>query len=200
MYNSLITLTDEKFQEIYTNQELRNAVAGAHKCCDEFHNFKHFQAMAKHANYIVTEEQINLAKKETEKAKQIVLDENKNKLLFSGMGSGNLEIEDKKVANYRFRTVFKNRIGSTYFIEFVWHEKKQQFYTDHLHCIAGSFPSEHVKLYNDNYRPPMHYVGPTEKAVLEFINETFDCNFNEVVIDEFHWLNPDKEALCTSPK
>lgn len=193
-------LSDEKFQEIYYNPNLRNAVAHAHKCCDKFSNFSHYKALAYPNEYEVTEEQIKLAQEEKDRAKLIVLEENKHKLLFSGMGSGNLGIEDKKVANYRFRTVFKNRKGSTYFVEFVWSEKGGKFYTDHLHCIVGSFPSSHVKLYNREYRCPLQYIEPTEKAVLKFINDNFDCNFDEVVIDELHGLNPSEEALCTSPK
>lgn len=65
-------MTAEKMTEIYTDEQLRNAVAYAHRCCDRNSNFLHHKALFYPIEYIVTEEQIAEAKTELQKAKNRV--------------------------------------------------------------------------------------------------------------------------------
>lgn len=195
-----IALSDEKFQEIYTNPELRNAVAVAHSCCDRFCVHQYFKAMTSDQHYTVTEEQIKLAKEEQRKVEIKFVEENKNYLLFKGMGSRIDHGENNPINNYRFRTIFENRIGAQYFVEFVYHSRNKNYFTDHLHVVRGMVPQEHVKMYRDDCAPPSHNVQPNERAILRFINDRFNCSFTKVVVDDENCITLKDNAICFSPK
>lgn len=115
----LIQLTDEKFQEIYTNEELLINISRAHKCYDASYNFKHFKAFGIYPNeYIVTQQQIDLAKIEVKRLKsERIANLKAGELVFIGMGMNYESRFEGDICNYRIRATFKNEKGHTYFVE-----------------------------------------------------------------------------------
>lgn len=111
-------LSAEKFNEIYTNEKLRNAVAYAHGCYDSSHNFKHFKALCFPVEYIVTEDQITEAKELLRQAKNRILNTHQNDLLFCCMGMEYSPRFNDDVCNHRIRTEFINKDGRRFFVEF----------------------------------------------------------------------------------
>ncbi len=118
MQNNLIELTNEKFQEIYTNESFRNEVAWAHSHCDSSGKEKYKATCSYPTKYITTEEQIKEAKKEQDRRKVEVLEETKNALVFVSMGMSYEPKFENDVCSYRVRTEFLNVEGNKYFIEF----------------------------------------------------------------------------------
>lgn len=110
-------LTDEHFQKIYSDPKFRNEVAFACKNCNSTGNFKYWATASYPKQYIVTEEQMEIAKHERDKANISLREKYKNDLLFKGMGSEFIPRWEDDVTNYRFRTWFKNRHGISFFIE-----------------------------------------------------------------------------------
>jgi len=83
-------LTDEKFQEIYTNKKFRNDVANANGWYSSFdtgNKFKGFVTVSYPISYIVTEEQIKEARFLKEEQKEITLNSfREGQLVLVGMG------------------------------------------------------------------------------------------------------------------
>lgn len=114
---TLITLTDELFQKIYSDPKFRNDITFAAKWIDKSNNVEQWHASSYPQNYIVTEEQITIAKDEREKANISIREKHKNDLLFKGMGSEFSPRWEDDITNHRIRTYFKNRHGRLFFIE-----------------------------------------------------------------------------------
>jgi len=71
-------LNEDKFKEIYLNEELRNAVAFAHSCCNYKGEEQYKKALLYPISYKVTAEQIKEAGILKDKKKIEVLKENKH--------------------------------------------------------------------------------------------------------------------------
>lgn len=117
MKRDKITLENDLFNTIYTDPKFCNQVANAHKCCDQYSNFKHFQTCSYPVTYMVTEDQINEAKKQKQIFKNEVISNLGNKLVFVGMGSDYSERYNDDVCNHRIRTEIQNPEGRNFFIE-----------------------------------------------------------------------------------
>lgn len=117
---SLIQLTGEKFQEIYTNEELLRNISTAHGCYDSSHQLKHFKAFSIYPDaYIVTQQQKDLAKQEFERLKAEKMANLKaGELVFISMGMDYEARFEGDICNHRIRATFKNDKGRTYFVEF----------------------------------------------------------------------------------
>lgn len=111
-------LSNERLQDIYTNDQFRNEVASAHTCRSAKGEDLGFKTCSHPINYKVTEEQIKEAKKEQAKAKKEAIENVKNKLVFVAMGSSYEPRYKDDVCNHRIRTSFLNAEGKKYFIEF----------------------------------------------------------------------------------
>lgn len=109
---TLITLTDELFQKIYSDPKFRNDIVFANKS-----NNEQWHASSYPKKYIVTEKQIEIAKQEREKVNAYILEKHKNDLIFKGMGSEFSPRWEDDITNHRIRTYFKNRKGRLFFIE-----------------------------------------------------------------------------------
>ena len=117
---SLIQLTDEKFQEIYTNEELLINISTAHGCYDSSHQLKYFKAFGIYPDaYIVTRQQIDLAKQELARLKaEKITNLKAGELVFIGTGMDYESRFDSDIYNHIIRATFKNDKGRTYFVEF----------------------------------------------------------------------------------
>lgn len=114
---SLITLTDELFKNIYSDPKFRNDIIFAAKWIDKSNSVEQWHASSYPKKYIVTEEQITIAKDEREKANISIREKHKNDLLFKAMGFEFSPRWEDDITNHRIRTYFKNRRGRLFFIE-----------------------------------------------------------------------------------
>lgn len=222
-------LSEEKFQEIYTNEEFRNAVAMPVKCCYADGRFKHFETVTYPQRWIVTEEQSAKAKTEKQRARVETIENNRGKLLFVGMGCTYESRFNDDVCNHRIRTEFLNAEGKKYFLEFGtgrgeemridhsidrdledFHKQKQSFYSDKMRNEKQGSPvwNELLQKRREWDSQPYHNYNNLERAaidlkytlqnVLKVVNENFNCNFTECVVDNYN-VSPD-DVLCISPK
>ncbi len=120
-----IELTEEKFQEIYSNEEFRNQVAFASNCMDKYEKHVNYKTNSYPVEYIVSEDQIKKASEERERAKKEKISNMKaGELVFVGMGITYKECFPGDVCNHRIRTEFKNKTGHHYFVEILSSERK----------------------------------------------------------------------------
>jgi hypothetical protein len=198
---NLQVLTEEKFLEIYTNEKLRNAVAYAHICADSKGNFLHRKALMFPISYKVTNEQVEAANIELNKAKEKAKIKNIGKLVLIGMGMEYTERYADDVCNHRVRGEFLNKYGKKYFIEFGTGRITGEMRIDH----SIDRDSEELTK-NGNEQPYKNckdlerrkfYPKYTKTSILELINKEFECNFKEIIIDNYT-LSPD-EIISVSP-
>lgn len=203
--NQLVKLTDDKFNEIYSDPEFRNQVAFAHRCYDQYSKFIHLKTCSYPIEYIVTETQIELAKKECDRAKKEALKNQGNKLIFIGMGMNYAPRYEGDVCNHRIRTEFKNKHGHKFFIE-LGTCGYDGMRIDHsidrdLQDQLNDDVNKQSKFYN--YKGLQRKYGRdlpkyTKEGVLRLINREFDCCFTEMVVDSYT-LSPE-DLVCLSPK
>jgi len=110
-------LSDEKFQEIYTDEKFRNQVANAYGYSKSNGQLQHMQTCSYPITYIVTDKQITEAKTEKAKAKQNAKNKLKNKLVFVSMGMTYEPRYNDDVCCHRIRTEITNPDGRKFFIE-----------------------------------------------------------------------------------
>lgn len=204
MQKQTIKLTAEKFQDIYTDEKFRNQVAGAHRCSDQFGNFKHMQTCSYPTTWIVTPEQISLAKVAKERAKTELLqkmnsEEYDNVLVFVGMGMSfdnnykgnnpthteNMRASD--VYNHRIRTNLTVK-GEKYFIEFLTDRNGLIWVDFSIHYKRGG-----EKVYNFGRIERGNTPGGkyTKDNILKIVNNTFNAKFTRVEIDETNLCTDD---------
>ena len=200
-----IKIMDElKFKEIYTNEELRNAVAFAHGCCDSRGNLEYKKALMYPISYKVTDEQIKEAKELREKRQKEVLRENKNNLLFCSMGMDFKPTLEDGVGNHRIRTEFKNSKGNIYFIE-IGKGKDDNLRIDHSidrtkqDELNDHFYKQHLFYNFAELEHKTSTLKYTYENVLKMVNEYFNCNFKKMVVDGYNIGSPDF-PICESPK
>lgn len=142
-------LQDEKFQEIYTDEKLRNAVAFAHGCSDKYGKHLHHKALMYPDEYIVSKDQIQEAKNELERGKaEKVKNMKAGQLVFVGMGMEYKSRFDGDLCNHRIRTYFKNDEGRCFFIE-VGTGKANEMWCDH--SIDVDLENKHSQKLDENY-------------------------------------------------
>lgn len=195
MTTTTYTLTDEKFQDIYTDEKFRNQVAFAHRCYTADQQFKHLKTCSYPVDYIVTEEQKNIAETERQRAKNEAKENLGNKLVFVGMGSEYASRYEGDICNYRVRTYFLNKFGIKCFIEVGTGRNPEEMRVDHAMFRVGS--DDEKNNYHGLERRDS-YPKYTLENLLNIVNSNFDCNFSEIEIDQ-HTLSPD-EFICVSPK
>lgn len=209
MSKQIIKLTDEKFQNIYTDKKLRNQVASAGGCYTVFPElkFKHYATVSYPIQYIVTKEQIEAAKAEWKRDSDEILKENKNHLLFKTMGMRR-GIKGE-IDNHRIRVEFVNSKGNEYFIEICPSHYKWLGDIHVTHSIDRTLQKEmgdRVDCQKHFYnafgleRPgetglPYKY---TEESILKMVNEVFDCKFKKIIIDHYTKFPSDYQSI--SPK
>lgn len=195
--DDIIEMTEDIFKGIYTNPKLRHVVAYAHGC-SVGGEIEYFKALMYPLSYKVTVEQIEEAKRVLEMEKQKILTENKNNLLFCGMGMEfKPEINDG-IGNHRIRTHFINNDGKECFIELGTKcdkiVKKKRIKDNNLRIDFAILDYNKKDKYgydsfSYNYKglesntPEMLY---TYENVLKLVNEYFNCSFKKMVVDYYH--------------
>ena len=111
-------LTEQEFNQMFTNEKLRNAIAFAHGSYDSGMKFIGVVALVGSDRYLVASEQIEKAKQFYEEAKRQTFEQHKNDLLFCGMGCDYEALYDDDVCNHRIWTQFENSKGKHYLLEF----------------------------------------------------------------------------------
>jgi hypothetical protein len=176
-------LSDEKFQEIYQDEQFRNQVACAHKCRDKNFVFKHFKTCLYPVEYIVTPEQIDLAQAELERSRQEKIELYKNKLVLIGMGMNYEERYEDDVCNWRVRAHFINSKSIHCFIEFGTLSNNTALRIDHA-IYRYDCPTSERNNYEGLERDTRGF--DYKKAnLLQIVNRFFDCDFKEVIIDKY---------------
>ena len=190
-------LTNEKFQEIYTNEKLRNAVAFAHGCLDSNHVFKHYKANLWPNPYTVTPEQIAKAKEERERAKKELISSLGNKLVFVGMGMQYDPRYKGDPGNHRIRTYIINGKGREFFIEvgtgqgdlmridFAINETLRARYKNSV-----KDQSEYYNWHGLERERRYRELKYTKENILNLVNLHFVCKFEELIVD-YYTLSPD---------
>lgn len=200
-------LTAKKLKEINTNEKFRNEVAHAHGCYTAYPNstFKYKKTCSYPVSYIVNEEQIQQAKDLKVIATKKVLKDNKNKLLFAGMGmTYTKEEHNDDILNHRIRTEFETNDGRIVFVEFGTmadyktircdfsiNRTKQAFFNDDT--------NKQSEFYNYKGLEKDSCLGKYNKAnILRLINTTFNCSFKEMIVDNYNVSC--EGVICESPK
>lgn len=187
---STIELTANKFATIHTDEKFRNQIAYAHGCLDQFHKFKHMKTCSYPYDYIVTEEQVSEAKGLIEVARVETLAKHMNDLLFVGMGMTYASRYEGDLCNHRIRTEFLNCEGHRYFVEFGTGLK-----CGDTRCDFSIDKEDHstVNREGGNYgfaglgsRSGSSLPKYTEKALLKLVNDTFNCAFERLIVDNYN--------------
>lgn len=187
--NRQIKLSDEKFKEIYTDDRFLHDCAFPVGCCDSRGFFKYYRTCTYPIEYIITEEQIAVAKAEFARHKQAFLDGyKKGTLVLVCMGMDYESIHPDGIGNYRVCGDFKNSEGHHYFVEFCRDISKT---VEYFHCdfsVDMEMEDDGMHNYNifDLQRRNFGERPFTKSALLEIVNSTFGCNYRELVLD--HWL------------
>jgi len=193
-------MTEEKFQEIYTSESLRNDVAYAHIHCDEHGKYKYRATCSYPVKWIVTDKQIETAKIELARRKAEVFANHSTDLLFVGMGMTYSEEYPDDVCNYRIRTEFLNKEGGQFFVELGTGIKPDSMRCDY--AIDRDTQKREGDQSGYNFmgleRRPM-LPKYTKQNVLDLVNSMFNCAFKNIVIDNYNIGCDDREIICTSP-
>lgn len=190
-----VTLTPDKLQEIYTDENFRNAVAYAHQSCDKDGKFKHFETCTYPTRYKVTPEQIQEAQTEKDRVTNEKLQNIGNKLVFVGMGMTYAPQFADDVCNHRIRTYFENAEGTRFFMELSKSGRNHE--TAHVsHAIKDPDTDNEINNYKGiEYNcTPKYAIG----AILDFVNKQFNCHFMEIEIDNYNLSC--EQFTCKSPK
>jgi len=201
---ALLTLTDEKLQEIYTNKKFRNEVAHAHgytRASGE----SGLKTCSYPVEYTVTTEQQQKAQDELNREKAVLLKDiaEKNKLVFVGMGMTYEPRYEDDVCNHRIRTYFTNAAGNKFFIEFGT-GRGDSTRIDHAIDITKQEKEERgertdgkwINNYNSLERRDS-LPKYTFSNLLNLVNREFGCKFTSIEVDNYT-LSPD--FICNSPK
>ncbi len=191
-------LTFEKFREIYSNKKLRNTVAYAHARYDSNVEFKYYKALCYPKEYIVSQEQINEAKKVLQDDKNKILNSLNNDLVFVGMGMTYDKRFDDDVCNHRIRTSFVNVKNKKCFIEFSRRDKDNCTYSFSVDFAIINYETKEEEYNYRNLEREQFTEKYTKENLLKIVNEYFDCNFKELKIDNYT-LSPN-DFVCVSPK
>lgn len=174
-------------REIYSNPEFRNQVAYAHGVYKHSTDKEPMRRItcSYPVVYVVTPEQIAEAQKELDRAKVEMLAGTSGKLVLIGMGM--LHKDDPElIGNHRVRGYFINKAGQKCFVEFIKgreHSRAEacrMLYPDHA-MIEGVPISAERKTFGLF----------TEANALRFVNLFFNCDFKDMVIDNYT-LSPDE--------
>lgn len=189
-------LTTEKFKQIEENQdqELINNIAFAHGCADSQGKHLYFKAFGHYpAAYKVTQEQINHAARirDFKIRDAIKQHSSSNNLIFIGMGYRFEPVDKGHIGNHRIRARFINNDGIICFIEVgTCVNDKSLMRCDHSiynYCDSVKSLRERDATEKNNFKGLEHSISPeyTYKNLLELVNKTFNCSFDNIIVDEY---------------
>jgi hypothetical protein len=192
-----LEMTEEKFNEIYTNEEFRNDVAYAH-CCSYQGQDEFYGTCSYPLKWVVTPERKEIALKEIERKKGIVLKDNINKLFFEGAGCVAID----KVENCRIRTRLKNNNGELIYLEIIG-STPHEYTPDHLKAYSAIGHIDFCHLSADReekcIKPGNIHFEYTKENILKWVNDNLNCSFTEIVIDNNNiHVFENESPLCIS--
>ena len=183
-------MTDEKFRQLIKEDYWISHIAHPVKCCYADGKFEHFRTCTYPYEYIVSDEQIAIAKKEYQRRHDEELANlKKGEIAFVCMG---MDFDSKiknGIGNHRIRAEFKNSKGTHYFIEFTTMMDEEAFYVDF--SIERSKDGDKYGACGIGYD---NQIPATSDEVLNFINKHYDCNYTKVKLFH-HFINTD-EYIC----
>jgi len=204
MNKTRIALTEEKFAEIYTSKKFRNQVAYAHICNTADFKFSHKQTCSYPIEYIVTDEQIELAKKELEHDRAEMKKNHYNDLVFVGMGMDYEATFEDDICNHRIRTEFLDKDGNQRFVEFSkWNANTHvDFSIDRDLEMKRNAERSNKQDYYRFANLEGENVGVYSKTnILNVVNRYFNSKFKNIIIDSFTTrMGEQYTIICESPK
>ena len=189
-------MTEEIFKRIYKDEKFRNEVAFAIRCETIDGKFKYFRTNSYPKEYQVTPEQIKIAEDVRLKAKEEIIKNNREVLLFTGMGMVFDPIMKGGCNNHRIRTSILNDDSKYFFIELSAIDDKKHFMINH--SIKRSVEKdEDINNYGRIEKSYKH-TKYNHEEILKIVNEEFGCSFKKMVIDNYT-LSPD-DYVSVSPR
>ena len=191
-------MDNETFAKLIKEDYWISNIAHAVGCYDSKMQFKHYRTVTYPIEYIVTEQQIEEAKKAYSHRHNELLDSLKpGELVFVTMGMNfDNELSDSP-NNHRIRCNFKNAAGNEYFIELTATMDCKNYYVDF------SIQKEY-KLTEEGMQTIKHYgacgldrnsqIPATWDAILNLVNKTYKCNYTTGRLFK-HFISPD-EYTC----
>lgn len=205
-------LTDEMFRELITNDCWIDRIATPVRCYNINNNFLHLRTVSYPVEYIVTEQQMQVAKERAEQRKQELIEGVKpGELVFVSMGCDYSSEMPDAVGNHRIRCRFTDGNGRTLFIELCRAARTEGFYVDAVediqleeqyrqdclevvkHNTKTLSMNAHKPMPSQYYRLHFDYnkcIQGTWPAIVEFINDNFHCNYTSArKIDHFVYID-----------
>jgi|LGVF01.2.fsa_nt_gb hypothetical protein len=212
-----LEISFKEFRELTKdNKELRNAFSTAHGVI--YKEYPKFQGTCSYpTRYIATKHMIESATQSRKKAMKNTLEDNKNNLLFVGMGMEITKDRQKEMQtdliNFRFRTNLQNPDGCQFFVEFSSYNhilnKKQGSYLGCDFAFDYDEKGRQERLYKFggnyyNYKNMEKEINTkkmrfTKENVLKMVNKFFNCNFKDLIIDNYDIYGLDNQIIAISP-
>ena len=193
---------DVMLKMILKSKEFRNSVAFAHGV--QLRNLETFKGTCSYPKrYRVSEEMIRTAKAIKSRATKKTLKQNKNNLLWVGMGWHKAESAGN-VTNCRIRTILKNDKNNNIFIELTaGHSFNKNDKKSYINCDFCYIVEEEEKDSKYNYlnleRETWHNrIEWTKANILEFINNKLSCSFKTMFVDNFDIYLEKNQTICES--
>lgn len=188
-------MTDEEFEQINTNDKLLHSVVYAHGTSKYDDLFIAFGEYPK--EYLVTKKQIAKARQIFDDKKIILKQKYRtnNTLVFVGMGMSFKSKNKLYINNHRIRAQFKNKDNKLCFIEVGTTTDKNFMRCDHS-IYDYNKHKQNENNYNNLERSPKQKY--TYNNLLNLINKNFECNFSQIVIDNYTFSSD--EFTSISPK
>jgi len=195
---------------ILKSKEFRNSVATAHGVGNKEGHLLFKGTCSYPKRYKVSEEMILKAKAIRSRATKKTLKQNKNNLLFVGMGWHKAESAGT-VGNCRIRTIIKNDKGQDIFIElssgknFNKKDNKNYIHCDFCFIVEKKGDDYQEKEIQYNYMNLesgtwKNKIEWTTTNILNYINKNLSCSFKKIVIDNFDIYMEKDVVICESLK
>jgi len=198
---------DVMLKMVLKSKEFRNSVAFAHGV--QLRNLETFKGTCSYPKrYRVSEEMIQTAKAIKSRATKKTLKQNKNNLLWVGMGWHKAE-SGGNVGNCRIQTVLKNNDGKKIFVEFgSGHSFDKSDKKNYLNCDYCFIVEEKG---NDYQEKETHYnylnlekstrnkkIEFTSENILNYVNKELNCSFKKMFVDNFDIYLEKNQTICES--
>ena len=200
----LIVSNDVMLKMVLKSKEFRNSVSTAHGV--QLRDGSTFKGTCSYPKrYKVSEEMILKAKAIRSRATKKTLKQNKNNLLFVGMGWHKAE-SGGNVGNCRIRTIFKNNDNKNIFVEFgsghSFNKSDKKNYLNFDFCFIVEEEEKDTKynylnLESSTWNKQIEY---TKENILNFVNKELNCSFSNMFVDNFDIYPKENQVLCESIK
>ena len=191
MDTKLGQMTDEHFRHLIKEDYWISHIAHPVKCCYADGRFKHFRTCTYPYEYILSDEQISIAKKEYQRRhNEELANLKKGELAFVCMGMDFTPRTKNGIGNHRIRAEFRNSKGTHYFVEFSTCLDPYNFFVDY----SIERETENGDVYGARGISGEVYIPSTFPDVLEFINTHYDCNYTKVKL--FHFFVTTDDYIC----